>query len=131
MSEKLSSMTHKRDEIPDEFYMFKGKWIVGEYIVGMVESTGVDTESEEYKESDAQYVAELKEKYEGYIFEISEDSVYLGASNELGYYYDNYSDLFVVFRQPSKLEIVPPFVCATIHLKEFDEWIDIIIDGNG
>lgn len=70
MSEELSSMTQKGDEMPEEFCSFEGKWIVAEY----------------------------KEKYEGYIFEISEDSiVYFGASSELGYCYDDYAELFFVF----------------------------------
>ncbi len=132
VSEELSSMTQERDEMPDEFYTFKGKWKVGKYIDCFKESTGVDIESEEYEESKARYEAKYKEKYEGYIFEISEDSiVYFGASNELGYYYDDYAKLFIVFRQPSNIEIVPPFLCASIQLKESDEWFDIIIDGNG
>lgn len=104
VSEELSSITQESDEMPDEFYAFKGKWTVGEY----------------------------KEKYEGYIFEISEESiVYFGASSELGYYYDNYAELLMVFRQPPNLEIAPLFLCASIQLKGLDEWIDIIIDGNG
>lgn len=127
-----SEMCMKHVGTPEEFYTFQGKWIVGEYLDGAVESTGVDINTEEYKGMHEKWILEMREKYEGYSFEISEDSmVYFLASSEIGYHFDDYAELFFVFRQPSTLGIVPPFVCASVQLKGLDEEFDIIIDGNG
>ena len=125
-------ITQESVAMPEEFYSFEGKWIVREYIDSAVEPHEVDTDDEEYIRDHEEYVLELKEKYEDCTFEISEDSVeYFGGGSELGYYYENYSELFLIYRQPPTLEIVPPFLCASVKLKESDEWFDIIIEGNG
>lgn len=121
-----------QDITMEEFYSFKGHWNVGRYLDSAVESTGVEVDTEEYKKSHEKWVEELREKYEGYSFEISEESlVYFGASCEGGYYYEDYADLQFVFHQPPTLEMVPPFLCASVRLKELDEEFDIILDGNG
>ena len=126
------SVTQENVEIPEEFYSFKGKWVVREYIDSAVEPHGVDTDAEEYKRYHEEYVLEMKEKYGDCIFEIYEDSIdYFFPPTELGYYCDDYSMLFDIYRQPYTIEIVPPFLCASIQLKQSDEVINIIIDSNG
>lgn len=125
-------IVQENGEMPEEFYSFEGKWIVGEYIDDAVESTGVDINSEEYKKTHGKRSLELREKYEGYTFEINEDSIeYFYPASELGYFYNDYHELFIIYRQPDTLEIVLPFLCASVQLKELDEEFDIIIDGNG
>jgi len=132
MQRVSSEVSMKNVGMDEEFYSFKGHWNVGRYLDSAVESTGVDIDTEEYRKSHEKWVAELREKYEGYSFEISEDSfVYFGASSELGYYYEDYAELQFIFHQPPTLGIVPPFLCASVRLKELDEELDIIIDGNG
>ncbi|MCM1040679.1 MAG: hypothetical protein NC434_15285, partial [Ruminococcus sp.] len=119
-------------EMSEEFNSFEGKWIIGEYIDSAVESHGVDINSEEYKNSLEEMILELKEKYENYIFEVYEDSIeYFYPASELGYYYSDYSILFDIYRQPPTIEIVPPFLCASLRIRGLDEEMSIIIDGNG
>ncbi|MDE5598543.1 MAG: hypothetical protein K2J04_12050 [Lachnospiraceae bacterium] len=131
VTEELS-MTQKSAEMPEEYYLFEGIWRVGGYIDGAEESIYVDTESEEYKEGHARYITKYIEKYWGYTFEVTADSIeHFGSRDAKGYYYDDDRVLYSNFRQPSTLEIAPPFLCAWVQLKELDEWFYIIIDGNG
>ncbi len=131
VTEELS-MTQKSAEMPEEFYLFEGIWRVGGYIDGAEESIYVDTESEEYKEGHVRYITKYIEKYWGYTFEVTPDSIeHFGSRDAKGYYYDDDRVLYSNFRQPSTLEIVPPYLCAWVQLKELDEWFYIIIDGNG
>lgn len=120
------------DELPQEFYAFEGKWEVGEYLDMAVEFSGVDIEEAGYQERRTQYINSYREEYEGFTFEIREDSVeQFCETNEWGYHYDDYGILFMIYRQPPYLGIEPPFLCASIQLKGADDFFDIIIDNNG
>ena len=123
--------TMKNDELPEEFNSFKGKWVIGEYIGACLEEPYEEMSAEQRKAHE-KWNAEYREQYEGYIFEIAEDSItFFMSPCELGYYYDDYQDILKFHRHPPRLELVPPYLHAWVQLKELDETFSIIIDGNG
>lgn len=123
--------TVKNDELPEEFHLFKGKWVIGEYIGACLEEPYEEMGAEE-KTLHEKWNLEYRKGYEGYSFEIDVDSVtYFMSPCELGYHFDEHQDILKFHRYPPKLEIVPPYLYAWVRLKELDETFDIILDGNG
>jgi len=125
------SNTMKKAELPEEFDLFKGEWSVDKYIGACAEEP-YEEMSAEQKEWHEKWNAEYRERFEGYTFEISEDSItYFMAPCELNYHYDEYDDLLDFYQYSPTLEIVPPYLYAWVRLEEQAENFGIIIDGNG
>jgi hypothetical protein len=56
--------------------------------------------------------------------------IIFGPPTELGYYCENWDELFFIFRQPS-LECTAPYLCASFRIKEYSDCLDIIMGNNG
>lgn len=125
------SNTAKDVELPEEFNSFKGKWVIGKFIGACVEESDEEMSAEQKKVYEKRN-AEYRERFVGNTFEISEDSImYFMAPCELEYHYNDYQDVLKFYQHPPKLEMVPPYLCAWVQIKELGWNFDIIIDGNG
>lgn len=116
------------EALKNELY---GEWEVVEYLGSAVEYHGVELKNAEEIKAAEEYDASVKEKYLGTVIQLTEENTaYFGAPCEVGYYYEDYSELFMLYRQPYTTEIVPPFNCVSMYLKDTEDNIDIIIDGS-
>ena len=124
LSEQLAS---------NEFFTVMGHWKVTEYLGAAIEYHGAEITMEEEQREHDEIVAKTIEKYIGKMLMIdTENVVGFYPPDEMGYHYDTWDDLFFRFR-PAGMTLEgmsPPFLCAYIELKDFDEYMHIIMDCN-
>lgn len=107
-----------------------GKWKVVEYLGRGVEYSGIDVNDVDYINQTNEYTKLMQETYLDVVLNIEKDNIlFFSAPSEMGYYYNDYSDLFFIYRQPLELEVTPPFMCIEMQLKDTDEMINIINDA--
>lgn len=111
----------------EEFRSMEGVWEIVEYLGAAVEYQGAE-ESETNQE-----ILDTTEKYlNKKLYLKPQNVIYFLPPTELGYYCSDWDELFFIYRQPANgLEyMVPPFLCASISLKDCDDYLDIIIDAD-
>ena len=112
-----------------ELQKIYGEWNVAEYLGSGVEYSGIDVNDTTYIVEKEKNTEVMQQKYLGATLRIEADNIlFFGAPCELGYYYNDYSELFSIYRQPAELKVTPPFMCVEIQLKDVDEIINIIND---
>lgn len=117
--------------LEEEFLLIKGKWKIVEYLDTSVEFHGIDTNIEKETIQKEKSIVDIKNEYLGKELDISEKTLtYLGAPDELGYYYSDWNDLFFIYRQPLSIgeNISPPFICISFKLKKDENKLNIILD---
>lgn len=108
-----------------------GEWLVVEYLGSAVEYHGAEPETSEEKEMAEEYDMAVEEQYLGSTIRLTEENVaWFAAPCEMGYYYEDYEELFSLYRQPHTMNIAPPFTCVDASLKDMEDSIGIIIDAN-
>ncbi len=117
----------------EEFAAISGVWKVTEYLGEGSEYHGAEPTTEVEKSENARIIKETKEKYLNKELHMdSKNIISFGPPNELGYQVSTFEDLFFIYRQPANLpNMTPPFLCISFELKDYDDYLDIIIDANG
>lgn len=120
----------KRKKDEEIYEIFQQEWIVSEFLGWRRTFTGEENSDEYYSKREK----EIKEQYLGKVLYVDEEHIeYFGSSQEIGYEYETYDDLFLCYRHPFEVDdlLEPPFFGADIKLKDEDDiTFKIIIDKN-
>ena len=117
-----------------EVYAAYGHWKIIKYLGESVEYHGAESTTKAEKSENEKVIKEIKEKYLNKEIHIDPKNITaFSPPTELGYHVLTWNELFEIYRQPSDIwdGILPPFLCISLSLKDYDDSFGIILDTNG
>lgn len=132
-TEQIEFNSYEHENAENELSTVLGQWYVAEYLGESVEYHGIRLKTEEQENEEERLILDTKEIYLEKTIEIeTEKVIFFSSPTEIGYYYSDWDEMFMIYRQPPDIwdETSPPFLCISILHEDFNENLDLILDNN-